>query len=113
MNIEEKLITTECELRSQQGKLGEGIIWGTCIVCILVGILPIFSGALVNSEAPDGPAAKIVLSENYARLISILSIPFIIGLTSGIILIKSSIKHIANSYFVSHPKDAVESNRNN
>lgn len=113
MNIEEKLITTECELRSQQGKLGETIIWGTCIVCILVGLLPLFSGALINEEAPNGTAANIVLSENYVRLIGILSIPFIIGLTSGIILIKSSIKHIGNSYFVSHSKNEVEPNRNN
>lgn len=111
MDIEEKLITTECELRSQQGKLGENIIWGTCIVCILVGLLPLFSGALFNDKAPDGTAANIVLSENYARLIGILSIPFIIGLTSGIILIKSSIKHIANSYFVSQTKNAIEPNR--
>lgn len=98
MDIEEKLITTECELRSKQAKLGESLIWCTSIVCVLVGILPLFSGALINSS-PEGTAANIILSENYSRLIIFLSVPFIIGITAGIILIKSSIKHLAKSYF--------------
>ena len=108
MDIEEKLIKTECELRSQQGKIGITVIWGTCILCILVGILPLISGGMFNESAPNGTTANIVLSDNYSKLIISLSIPFIIGLTAGIILIKSSIKHIAKSYFATPVEDVEE-----
>ena len=99
MDSEDRLIDAECRLREQQGNLGVSLIWGTCIVCILVGLLPIVSGGMFNEQAPNGTSAQIVLSETYLKLIISMSIPFIIGLTAGIILIKSSVKHIAKSYF--------------
>lgn len=105
MEIEEKLVTTECEFRSKQSKLGENIIWGSCIIFILLCVLPLFSGGMLNEETPKGTMANIILSENYSRLILFLSVPFIAGMTAGIILIKSSVKHIAKSYFASQVED--------
>lgn len=97
--MEEKLIDTEIKLRTQQAELGVNLIWATCIICILVGFLPIASGAWFNNEAPEGTSAQIVLSETYYRLVLCLSFPFVIGLTAGIILVKSSVKHTAKSFF--------------
>lgn len=99
MNMEKKLIETECKLREQQSELGVTLIWGTCVICILVGLLPIMSGGFFNNAAPEGTTAQIVLSDNYAKLIIVLGIVFAIGLTAGIILIKSSVKNVAKSYF--------------
>ncbi len=39
MDSEDRLIDAECRLREQQGNLGVTLIWATCIVCILVGLL--------------------------------------------------------------------------
>lgn len=95
---EDKLINTECELRKRQSEIGNALIYGSCIVCILVGILPIASAGL-NEDTPPGTTAQIVLSDSYLQLIVYMSIPFLIGLTAGIILLKSSVKHVAKSYF--------------
>lgn len=99
MNVEEKIVTTECTLREKQAKLGESLIWSTCIVCIGVGLLVLASGGMFNNQAPDGTTSQIILSDQFIHLIITLSIPFFIGLTAGIILIKSSIKSVAKSYF--------------
>ena len=96
--MEEKLINTEFELRKQQASLGENLIWSTCIICIILGLLPIVSGGMFNNSAPEGTTAKIILSESYAKHIIFLTVPFIIGLAAGIVLIKSSVKHIAKSF---------------
>lgn len=106
---ENKLIDTECQLRKQQGEFGVTLIWGTCIICILVGLLPICSGAIFNNAAPEGTAAQIVLSQSYQHLIIFMSVPFIVGLTAGIVLIKSSVKHIAKSYFEAPVEDDEDS----
>lgn len=102
--MEEKLLTTECDLRNKQSSIGESLIWATCIICIITGLLPLASGGMFNNSAPEGATSQIILSENYTRLIAFLSIPFITGLTAGIILIKSSVKHTAKSYFEAQSK---------
>lgn len=97
-NFLEELITTEVSLKNQQLKLGRVVITYTTVVCLGVVLLAILSGGLFNHNAPNGATAQIILSEQFAKLIVILTIPFTIGLTAGIILIKASVKHIAKSY---------------
>lgn len=108
MDCEDRLIDAECRLRERQSNLGVSLIQGTCIVCILIGILPIVSGGMFNGQAT---CAQIVLSEPYLKLIISMSIPFIIGLTAGIILIKSSVKHIAKSYLDAPVDDSEDTIR--
>lgn len=90
-----ELINTELELRKNQGKLGNSLIVGTITVVIIIGALPLIS------TLPDNNLrwVDIIMSESYMRLIIILLIPLIVGLTAGIILIKSSVKNIAESYY--------------
>ncbi len=89
-----ELISTEVELRRKQGEFGQSLIVGTITTVIIVGALPF----LTTLEDNNIKWANIVVSESYIRLIVILSIPLLIGLTAGIILIKSSVKKIAESY---------------
>lgn len=90
-----ELINTELELRKKQGYLGHSLIVGTIISVIAIGALPLLS------TFPDENTkwVSIIMSESYMHLIVILCIPLIIGLTAGIILIKSSVKKIAESYY--------------
>lgn len=97
--MEDKLINTECELRCKQASIGERIIWGTCIFCGILALFPVIIGGLFNYSAPDGTTAQIILSDNFTRLIIFLCIPLVIGLTAGIILVKTSVKSVAQSYF--------------
>lgn len=89
-----ELINTELELRKKQGNLGNSLIGGTITSVIIIGALPLLS------TLPDDNIKwiTIIMSESYIRLIVILCIPLIIGLIAGIILIKSSVKSIAESY---------------
>ena len=89
-----ELINTECELRKSQSTLGSTLITATGVGVILIGAIPLLSTMLDENVK----WANIVMSESYIRLIVILSIPLLIGLTAGIILIKSSVKKIAESY---------------
>lgn len=89
-----ELINTECELRTSQSNLGSLLITATVVGVILIGAMPLIS--TMNDE--NVKWANIIMSESYIRLIVILSIPLLIGLTAGIILIKSSVKKIAESY---------------
>lgn len=99
MNITEEIVHTETYLRRRQSTLGYSVITGTIIVCLSIVLFVLFSGGIFNEQAPEGTTVQLILSEQFLKLIVILSIPFIIGLTAGIILIKASVKHIAGSYF--------------
>lgn len=94
----EELVSTEVFLKKQQVELGRLVIICTIAVCFGIALLAIISGGLFYENAPAGSTARIILSEQFAKLIVMLSIPFIIGLTAGIILIKTSVKHIIKSY---------------
>ncbi len=89
-----ELIKTECELRTSQSNLGGTLITATVVGVILIGAMPLIS--TMNDE--NVKWANIIMSESYIRLIVILSIPLLIGLTAGIILIKSSVNKTVASY---------------
>lgn len=90
-----ELINTELELRRNQGKLGYSLIVGSITTVIIIGTLPF----LTTFSDVNIKWVNIIMSEDYIRLIVTLCIPLIIGLITGIILIKSSVKNFANSYF--------------
>lgn len=90
-----ELINTELELRKNQGRLGYSLIVGTITTVIIIGLIPLIS----TLPAHNIKWIEIILSERYMRLIVVLLMPLIIGLTAGIILIKSSVKNIAESYY--------------
>lgn len=84
------LFKQEIELRKKQGELGYNFIIWTIMAVIIIGALPLVT--TLNDE--ETKWIDIIMSERYIRLIVILCIPLTVGLTAGIILIKSSIKHI-------------------
>lgn len=90
-----ELINTELELRKAQGSIGAKLIVYTVLAVIIIGALPLISTFFDE----NAKLTTTIMSESYIQLIVILSIPLIIGLTAGIILIKSSVKNFANSYF--------------
>lgn len=99
MNITEELVSTETNLRRLQSKCGYSIIIGTAVVCLGIVLLVLFSGSVFNDQAPAGATAQIILSQQFVKLIVVLSIPILISLIGGIILIKASVKTITGSYW--------------
>lgn len=97
-NFLEELIEAEVFLKKRQSELGYTVITVTCVVCVGLGLLVIMSGGMFNEHAPEGTTAQIILSEQFAKLIAILSVPFTVGMTAGIILVKSSVKNVTRSY---------------
>lgn len=90
-----ELINTELELRKAEGRIGAKLIVGTITAVIIIGGLPL-AYTLLDKNAE---LTNTLTSDSYLRLIVILSIPLIICLTAGIILIKSSVRKIAESYY--------------
>lgn len=99
MDYNEKLIDTEISLRKYQSDLGFRIIVITGIGCMAVIFITLASGGMFSEKAPAGATAKLLLSEQFARLVMVLATIMAVALAAGIILMKSSVKHIAKSYF--------------
>lgn len=57
------------------------------------------SEGMFSEAAPQGTTVKLLLSEQFARLVMVLAAIMAVALAAGIILMKSSVKHIAKSYF--------------
>lgn len=95
LDFSNPLIDTELALRKKQGELGYTIIIITFIAIIIIGALPLLS----SLEDKNTSWSAIIMSDRYINLIVILCIPLFIGLTAGIILIKSSVKNIAQSFY--------------
>lgn len=88
-----KLIDTECSLRCDQRDFGQMLFCFSSMVFIAILFLPfIFTIKEENVKWID-----ILFSDKYLKLMLIASIPYMICLVASIILMKSSVKKIAES----------------
>lgn len=91
--MQKKLIDSECQLRQDQSVFGKMLFSFSSLVFLAILILPFIFTIYDN----DVKWIDILLSDNYLKLILISFIPYMICLIVSIILMKSSVKKIAES----------------